>query len=98
MIKQTPVKGSDKVKVNFVLPKERAAGKVSVVGDFNGWDPHAHPLRKRSNGLRSVVVTLPPASTFRFRYLGAGGRWFDDGGADALEPNGLGDTHSVLFT
>ena len=26
MIKQTPVKGSKKVKVNFVLPKESAAG------------------------------------------------------------------------
>ena len=33
MIKQTLVKGSDKVKVNFVLPKDSAAGKVSVVGD-----------------------------------------------------------------
>jgi hypothetical protein len=71
---------------------------VSVVGDFNGWDPHAHPLVRRSNGLRSVAVTLPAAATFRFRYLGAGGTWFDDGGADALEPNGLGGTHSVLHT
>jgi 1,4-alpha-glucan branching enzyme len=88
-------RSSEAVKVTFAVDHPEP---VSVVGDFNGWDPHAHPLRRRSNGLRSVVVTLPTASTFRFRYLGAGGRWFDDGAADALEPNGLGDTHSVLFT
>ena len=69
MIKQTPVKGSKKVKVNFVLPKESTAGKVSVVGDFNGWDPFVHPLKPRSNGTRSVSVTLPVSQRFAFRYL-----------------------------
>jgi 1,4-alpha-glucan branching enzyme len=84
----------DAVKVTFAVDH---AEPVSVVGDFNGWDPHAHPMRRRSNGLRSVAVTLPSASTFRFRYLGAGGAWFDEGATD-LEPNGLGGTHSVLRT
>ena len=78
MIKQTPVKGSDKVKVNFVLPKDSVAGKVSVVGDFNGWDPMSHPLRPRSNGTRSVTVTLPVSQRFVFRYLDESGRWLDD--------------------
>ena len=44
MVKQAPVKGRTAVKVNFVLPKDAVAGNVSVVGDFNGWDPFAHPL------------------------------------------------------
>jgi hypothetical protein len=39
MVKQAPVKGRTAVKVNFVLPKDAVAGHVSVVGDFNDWDP-----------------------------------------------------------
>jgi hypothetical protein len=39
VVKQAPVKGRTAVKVNFVLPNEAVAGDVSVVGDFNGWDP-----------------------------------------------------------
>ena len=26
------------------------AERVSVIGDFNRWDPHAHPLRVRDDG------------------------------------------------
>lgn len=80
-------------KVTFVLPDE--LGPVSVVGDFNGWDPLVHPLKKRSNGTRSVAVDLP-GGTHAFRYLGGDGCFFDDPDADAVEPNGYGDTHSVL--
>ena len=98
MIKQTPVKGSKKVKVNFVLPKESAAGKVSVVGDFNDWDPFAHPLRPRSNGTRSVAVTLPRERRFAFRYLDESGRWHDDAAAHGYEENGVGGVNSVLTT
>jgi 1,4-alpha-glucan branching enzyme len=98
MIKQTPVKGSDKVKVNFILPKEAASGKVSVVGEFNGWDPLAHPLRPRSNGTRSVAVTLPTAGRFAFRYLDEAGRWLDDDAAPAYEPNDIGGVNSIVLT
>jgi 1,4-alpha-glucan branching enzyme len=66
------------IRVTFVLPADEPAGAVSVVGDFNGWDPFAHPLRRRSNGMRSAVVRLPAGSRSRFRYLAEGGLWFDD--------------------
>jgi len=81
-------------KITFVLPI--ATGPVSVVGDFNGWDPAVHPLKKRSNGTRSVTVVMAPGR-HSFRYLGEGGAFFDDGDADALEDNGFGGTHSVLI-
>jgi 1,4-alpha-glucan branching enzyme len=81
-------------RVVFTLPD--AGEPVSVVADFNGWDPLAHPLRRRANGIRSVAVLLPPGTCARFRYLGAGGRFFDDPDGDGLEPNGLGGTHTVL--
>jgi 1,4-alpha-glucan branching enzyme len=66
------------VRITFSLPDAQPAGTVSVVGDFNDWDPFAHPLRRRANGVRSAVVTVPAGSTLRFRYLAEGGTWFDD--------------------
>ena len=66
------------VRVTFALPRETPAGAVSVVGDFNGWDPFAHPLRRRANGTRSAAVTVPAGTVLRFRYLAEGGVWFND--------------------
>jgi 1,4-alpha-glucan branching enzyme len=76
------------VRVTFVLPAAEPAGAVSVVGDFNDWNPYAHPLRKRANGARSAVVTLPAGTTLHFRYLAEGGVWFDDDTAEALDGQG----------
>ena len=98
MIKQTPVKGKDQVKVSFILPSDAVTGKVSVVGDFNDWDPLAHPLRQRRNGTRSVAVTLPAQRSFAFRYLDEAGRWHDDDAADAYHENGVGGINSVVRT
>ena len=98
MIKQSPAKGKDQVKVSFILPSEAVTGKVSVVGDFNGWDPTVHPLRSRSNGTRSVAVTLPAQRRFAFRYLDEAGRWHDDDGAHGYEENGVGGVNSVVTT
>jgi 1,4-alpha-glucan branching enzyme len=95
MIKQAPL-GSDEVKVTFAVPS--TVGKVSVIGDFNGWSPLATPMRPRSNGTRSAAIVLPAGHIFRFRYLAEGGRFFDDDGCDAREPNGYGETHSLLVT
>ena len=85
---------ADAVAITFAVPDE--GHLVSVVADFNGWDPSAHPLRKRSNGTRSVRVVLPAGDSARFRYLAEGGQFFDDPDGDAFEPNGYGDTHTVV--
>jgi hypothetical protein len=66
------------VKITFALPSDHPIGKCSVVGDFNGWQPGQHLLRRRSNGTCSVAVTLPHGTRVRFRYLGSGGHWFND--------------------
>jgi len=88
--------GADEVKVTFAVPS--TVGQVSVVGDFNQWCPESTPLRARSNGTRSAAVVLPAGETFRFRYLAEGGWFFDDDAPDAHEPNGYGETHSLLRT
>lgn len=79
------------VKVTFVLSFEECDRPVSVVGDFNGWDPLATPLRKRSNGTRSASVELPAGASYRFRYLADGGIWLGDQDA---ESNVHGDSWS----
>ncbi len=87
MIKTTKPDRNNVVRVTFVLPADKPPGAVSVVGDYNDWNPLAHPLRRRANGTRSTVVSVPANSTLRFRYLGEGGVWFDDetaAGRDSL--------------
>jgi 1,4-alpha-glucan branching enzyme len=93
LIKVAKPTSSGTVRVTFVLPAGEPAGAVSVVGDFNDWDPYAHPLRKRANGVRSAVVILPAGATLRFRYLAQGGVWFDDDTAERRD--GQGATISI---
>src|SRR4051794_30730714 len=74
------------VKVTFALPADETAAGCSVVGDFNGWQPGMHQLRRRSNGTRSASVTLPMGTQTRFRYLSDNGHWFND--PDVIEFDG----------
>lgn len=87
---------STTVKVTFALPLDAAELPTSVVGDFNEWDPMAHPLKPRSNGTRSVSVEVPAGSTYHFKYLAADGTWFCDPVADGYEPNEFAEVNSIL--
>ncbi|MFI5958300.1 isoamylase early set domain-containing protein [Cryptosporangium sp. NPDC051539] len=86
MLKRTPLDNA-KTKVTFTLPIDDLTQSVSVVGDFNGWQPGKHELTPRRNGTRSVTLTLP-AGEHRFRYLGTGGIWLDDLEADRIDSQG----------
>ncbi len=85
------------MKITFAVPDD--GRPVAVIGDFNDWQTDLHPLRKRSNGMRSVAVTVPAGTVLRFRYAVADAdsmHYLDDPDADGLEPNGFGQTHAVL--
>lgn len=86
MLRRTRLFGG-KNRVTFSLPADDPTGVVSVVGDFNGWEPGRHELTRRRNGTRSVSVILPPG-VHRFRYLATGGHWFDDASADHVDGHG----------
>jgi hypothetical protein len=75
-------------RIQFVLPDDILDGPVSAVGTFNNWVPGAHKLVRRSNGTRSVSIAVPTGQPVKFRYLGAGGVWFDDEDADAITAEG----------
>ncbi|GAA3506919.1 isoamylase early set domain-containing protein [Streptomyces showdoensis] len=80
MLERKRLKG--RTRITFVLPADSPDGPVSVVGDFNHWNPAAHPLLPRRDGMRAATVVLPAHSGHSFRYLAAGNHWFDDDQAD----------------
>jgi 1,4-alpha-glucan branching enzyme len=86
------------VKLTFTLALDDTPVPVSVLGDFNGWDPLAHPLKKRANGTRSVSVVVPTGARFSFKYLADGGTWFNDVDADEHVTNQFGQVDSVIAT
>ena len=88
MIKKKAARTSETVSVTFAVPDEGTA--VSVVADFNDWDPYTHPLKRRSNGTRSVTVPLPRGAQARLRHLAS------DDTDGAAESNVYGGTHTVL--
>jgi len=57
--------------------------KVTLVGDFNGWDPAATPMRQSPDGRWMASLELPHG---HHRYL------FLVDGTPTLDPNGSGVT------
>lgn len=84
------------VLVGFQLPAAVSASSVTVCGDFNGWEPGAHPLSRLGDGSFRTEIALPPGARWRFRYLLDGHRWENDWAADDYVPNGLGEDDSVV--
>lgn len=82
-------------RVTFRVPEEWAQEEVSVVGDFNDWDPEANPMEKK-NGAWETLVRLKPESEYRFRYFIDGERWENDDAADDYVANEFGTEDSVL--
>lgn len=94
MIKRQARTPSSPVKVTFAVPD--AGVGVSLVSDLNGWDPTAHPLKKRSNGTRSVSLELDPGTELQFRYAYADGGFADDPDADGYVPNAFGTANGLV--
>ena len=82
--------------VQFVLFAP-TAGRVTLVGDFNDWDPAATPLvpsRQRA-GLWTVEVPLAPGP-HEYAFLLDGSRWMADPAAPVAADGEFGTPNSVL--
>jgi hypothetical protein len=64
--------------ITFSLTEDEAEGMVSVVGTFNEWTPGVDELHEDQPGRKVATVQAPYGEEIFFRYLGEGGRWFDD--------------------
>lgn len=86
-----------KVKVTFAMPAALWADSIYVVGDFNGWDERATPLRQTESGWM-VSLELEAGQSYQYRYLLNGSEWHNDWQADGYAPNSFGGDNSVVIT
>ena len=70
------------------------ATRVAVAGDFNAWDPRAHPLRPLDDGWWVVTLRLEPGR-YEYAYV-VDGRWVVPPEADVTVDDGFGGRNGVL--
>ena len=96
MLKKAYTKKGNSCRVTFAVPSEVSAKKIALCGEFNGWDPKSHLLKRRKDGSFSLTVSLPTGRHYRFRYYVDGERWENDFAADDYMPNPFGSDDSVV--
>ena len=90
-IKKQFLKSKPEANVTFQLTAEAApeAEKVTLVGDFNGWDEVATEMKKLKSGVFKATVKLETGKEYQFRYLIDGETWENDWEADRYVPNNM---------
>jgi 1,4-alpha-glucan branching enzyme len=78
------------VEFRFLRPEAR---RVSLVGDFNGWNKDQLPMTPAGKGFWKAKLRLP-TGTFRFRYC-ADEQWYTDFAAFGVEPGPYGPVSVV---
>lgn len=96
-ISKTYSKSKPVCKVTFEVSGETVNGakSVSLLGDFNEWNPTA--LKKQKDGTFKASVELEKGKEFAFRYLVDNDVWINDEAADKYVANGVSyDENSVV--
>jgi AMP-activated protein kinase-like protein len=79
--------------VEFAL-RTAADSAVTLVGDFNDWDPRATPLHPASGGVWTVTVPLRPGR-YRYTFI-VDGSWRRDPAAPRALEDDFGTPTSVI--
>jgi 1,4-alpha-glucan branching enzyme len=92
------VRNNQACKVTFRLPRIAApdAKSVCIVGDFNDWSIHAHPMRKLKTGNYTITLELETGREYQFRYLVDDVRWENDWQADKYVRSPYGDSDNSV--
>ena len=86
----------DTVIVRFQLHAPDA-GQVSVVGNWNRWDPQAQKLEDPDgDGVWEIEIPLKRDEEHQYQFLIDGHRWIPDPGAALQVDDGFGGVNSVL--
>lgn len=96
MVRLRPLK-NDRAKATFELPANADLEHVSVVGEFNQWNPHALPMKRLKDGRFQASVALRAGERYEFLYLANDARHLLDDHCDTC-PNPHGGENSVLHT
>ena len=70
------------------------AKSVAVVGDFDGWDPEMHLMKKMKEGVWKAALLLPPGS-YQYQFY-VDGIWQADPSAQTRLPNPFGGENTLL--
>lgn len=82
------------VEVVFTAPQ---AASVTIVGDFNGWDPRRTQLVRASHeGLWRAKLKLAPG-VYQYSFVLDGSDWVSDPLAKTMLADGFGGKNSVII-
>jgi 1,4-alpha-glucan branching enzyme len=81
-----------RVSMKFFAPE---AAEVILMGDFNGWDPDIHPMKKKEEGVWERILMLP-LGRYEYRFL-VDGKWENDTKNPDFCPNCFGTRNNVLM-
>lgn len=80
-----------RIIVSLEAPKAKG---VTLMGDFNRWNPKTHPMKRDKDGLWKKIVMLPPGK-YEYKFL-VDGQWWHDPNNDHLKTNCFGTQNNVL--
>ncbi|MBI4279278.1 MAG: isoamylase early set domain-containing protein [Armatimonadetes bacterium] len=85
------------MRVEFVFYPHHVpqAPRVSVAGDFNGWDVTAMPMMRAPDGSWRATIDLPPGE-YQYKFY-VDGTWWNDPHDHKRLPNPWGSENSVII-
>jgi 1,4-alpha-glucan branching enzyme len=97
-IKKQYLKNKSVCKVTFTLLKGMidSVQNVSLVGDFNDWNPETNPMKHRKDGSFEATVNLENGHEYQFRYLMDNSTWENDNSADRYVRSPYGDAENSV--
>ncbi len=91
--------GNGHVRVSFCVSQEIWANSISLVGDFNDWDPQSLPLRQsHDDGNWSVTLDLESGRSYHFCYVVDSEAYMCDDHCDGCRLSDHGLVNSVVCT
>ena len=88
--------GNNLVTVHLYL-KAPGASKVSVVGDWNGWDPNANQMHDQDgDGIWEIQINLKPGIEYQYQFVIDGKKRIPDPNDPIQIDNGFGGENSIL--
>jgi serine protease AprX len=73
-----------------------AAERVTLAGDFNGWNANLARFAKTASGLWRAEIASPPPGRYHYKFVVDGERWLDDPSNGLKAPDNYGGFNSVL--
>ncbi len=80
-------------RISFTL-KAPDAQLVSLVGNFNDWNPNKHPMKKNSKGIWQKTVLLEPG-TYEYKFC-VDEQWLADTRNNSRCLNEFGTMNSLI--